>query len=47
MIEIKRELEQLDRDLAKVVLLKKNQEENNKYNQKLQLGQKVTYGQPV
>lgn len=35
LIEIKKELEQLDKELAKVALLKKNQEENNKYNQKL------------
>ena len=35
LIEIKKELELLDKELAKVGLLKKNQEENNKYNQKL------------
>ena len=47
LLEIKKELEVLDQDLAKVAVLKANQEENNKYNQKLQLGQKITYGQPV
>lgn len=35
LIEIKKELEQLDKELAKVALMKKNQEDNNKYNQKL------------
>jgi hypothetical protein len=41
---MRNETEQVDRDIEENTMNKVIQEENNKYEQKLKLGSKITYG---
>jgi hypothetical protein len=45
--DLKEELRAMDDDIARTIESKRGQDDNNRYEQGLQIGHKLTYGQPL